>query len=141
MGMAMLGLGLWSGWLRLSKKMYQTRLFLYATTFMGPAGLIAILAGWMTTEIGRQPWVVYGVMRTAAGVSKHSVSTLAISLALFIIVYLFVFGLGVGYVLRLIKKGPVPHEGDLTADDDNNVGGIVQNMQPMRPMSIATEKA
>ncbi len=141
LGMAMLGLGLWSGWLRLRKKMYQKRLFLYATTFMGPAGLIAILAGWMTTEIGRQPWIVYGVMRTADGVSPHSVSTLAISLALFIVVYLFVFGLGVGYVLRLIRKGPVAHEGDLTVGDDSGVGGFGQIMQPMRPMSIATEKA
>ena len=140
LGMAMLGLGLWSGWLRLRKKMYQTRLFLYAATLMGPAGLIAILAGWMTTEIGRQPWIVYGVMRTVDGVSPHSVSTLAISLALFIVVYLFVFGLGVAYVLRLIRKGPVAHEGDLTVGNDAGGGGFGQTMQPMRPMSIATEK-
>ena len=132
LGMAMLGLGLWSGILRLNKNMYHSQLFLYAATLMGPAGLVAILAGWMTTEIGRQPWVVYGVMRTTDGVSHHNVTTLAISLALFIVVYLFVFGAGVGYVLRLVCKGPVVHEGDFPID-----GGPGHDKQPMRPMSLA----
>ena len=134
LGMAMLLLGLWSGLLRLRKKMYESRLFLYAATVMGPAGLIAILAGWMTTEIGRQPWVVYGVMRTSDAVSKHLASTLAISLALFIVVYVCVFGAGVGYVLRLVRKGPSTHEGDLPTD-----GGPGHDKQPMRPMSLAAD--
>ena len=134
LGMAMLGLGLWSGLLRLRNSMYQSRLFLNVSTLMGPAGLVAILAGWMTTEIGRQPWVVYGVMRTADAVSNHNVSTLAISLTLFIVIYLFVFGAGVGYVLRLLGKGPVTHVGDLSFD-----GGPGRDKQPMRPMSLADE--
>ena len=134
LGMAMLGLGLWSGVLRLRKKMYENRPFLYVATLMGPAGIVAILAGWMTTEIGRQPWVVYGVMRTAEGVSSHHVSTLAFSLALFIIVYFFVFGAGFAYILRLVRKGPVTHEGDLPIE-----GGPGEDKQPMRPISLATE--
>ena len=134
LGMAMLLLGLWSGLLRFRKKMYESRLFLYAVTVMGPAGLVAILAGWMTTEIGRQPWVVYGVMRTSDAVSKHLASTLAISLALFIVVYVCVFGAGVGYVLRLVRKGPSTHEGDIPTH-----GGPGHHQQPMRPMSLADD--
>ncbi|MGQ0442196.1 MAG: cytochrome ubiquinol oxidase subunit I [Methylophilaceae bacterium] len=134
LGILMVLLGLWSGYLRYRKQMYASRLFLHATTWMGASGLIAILAGWFTTEIGRQPWIVYGVMRTADAVSKHAASTLAISLALFIVVYLFVFGIGVAYVLRLVRKGPTAHEGDLI-----HYGGPGKNQQQMRPMSLAAD--
>ena len=134
LGMLMLLLGLYSAWLRYKKQLYTSRPFLHIATYMGPAGLLAILAGWMTTEIGRQPWVVYGVMRTVDGVSKHDISSLALSLALFIVVYLFVFGIGIAYVLRLVRKGPTPHEGDLPID-----GGPGHDKQQMRPMSLAEE--
>jgi cytochrome d ubiquinol oxidase subunit I len=73
-------------------------------------------------------------MRTADGVSKHDVSSLALSLGLFIVVYLFVFGVGVAYVLRLVRKGPIPHEGDLPTE-----GGPGQDKQQMRPMSLPEE--
>lgn len=134
LGVLMLLLGLYSAWLRYKKQLYTSRPFLHIATYMGPAGLLAILAGWMTTEIGRQPWVVYGVMRTADGVSKHELSSLAVSLGLFIVVYLFVFGLGFAYVLRLVRKGPTPHEGDLPIE-----GGPGQEKQQMRPMSLPEE--
>lgn len=134
LGMAMVLLGFWSGWLRYRKKIYTSRWFLQAATYMGPAGLLAILMGWFTTEIGRQPWIVYGVMRTENAVSKHPASTLAISLGMFVVVYLFVFGIGIAYVLRLVRKGPTPHEGDSTSE-----GGPGQNQQQMRPISLATE--
>ena len=134
LGMLMLLLGICSAWLRYRKQLYTSRPFLYFVTLMGPAGLIAILAGWLTTEIGRQPWVVYGVMRTADGVSKHALSTLALSLGLFVVVYVFVFGVGIAYVLRLVRKGPTPHEGDLPIE-----GGPGQDKQQMRPMSLASE--
>jgi cytochrome d ubiquinol oxidase subunit I len=98
---------------------------------MGPAGLVAILAGWITTEMGRQPWVVYGVMRTRDAVSQHDLGTLAVSLGLFVVVYLFVFGAGVAYVLRLVRKGPVPHEGDLTNQSEPGEG-----QQPMQPIFL-----
>jgi cytochrome d ubiquinol oxidase subunit I len=74
--------------------------------WMGPAGLLAVLAGWITTEVGRQPWIVYGVLRTADGASKIGAGPLALSLALFVVAYLFVFGVGIAYVLRLVRKGP-----------------------------------
>lgn len=134
LGMLMILLGFWSLYMRSRGKLYESTLFLRFATLMGPAGLIALLAGWITTEVGRQPWVVYGVMRTKDAVSQHDFSTLALSLGLFVVVYVFVFGVGVAYVLRLVHKGPQPHEGDLTND-----GGSGDDKQPMRPMSVADE--
>ena len=74
----------------------------------GPSGLIAMLAGWYVTEVGRQPWVVYGVMRTADAATPHGLGELTLTLALFVVVYLLVFGAGVSYMLRLIRMGPTP---------------------------------
>ncbi len=71
---------------------------------MGPSGLIAILAGWVTTEVGRQPWVVYGIQRTSEAVSAHGDLHMTISLLAFIAVYSSVFGVGYSYMLRLIRK-------------------------------------
>src|SRR3984957_7795255 len=73
---------------------------------MGPSGLIALLAGWITTEVGRQPWVVYGVLRTADAVSPLSSQQVGTSLLIFIIVYFLVFGTGIYYFLKLMAKGP-----------------------------------
>jgi cytochrome d ubiquinol oxidase subunit I len=106
LGLLMLLLGVWSLVLRIRRRLFQSRLFLRFAVAMGPTGLIAILAGWMTTEIGRQPWVVNGVMRTSEGVSNHSVLALTISLLIFIVVYFAVFGTGLGYILALVGKGP-----------------------------------
>lgn len=64
LGMLMILVGVWGTWLRYKKKLYQSNLFLRFTFLMAPSGLIAILAGWFTTEVGRQPWVVYGIQRT-----------------------------------------------------------------------------
>ena len=68
------------------------------------AGLIALVAGWVTTEMGRQPWVIYGLLRTRDAVSLHSTLQMAISLLVFIVVYCAVFGVGYYYIFRLIKK-------------------------------------
>ena len=76
---------------------------------MGPSGLIAILAGWYTTEIGRQPWVVYGVMRTRDAVSNHSALALSTTLIVIIVMYFAVFGTGISYMLKLVAKGPQEH--------------------------------
>jgi cytochrome d ubiquinol oxidase subunit I len=76
LGLLMLLLGVWSLWLRRRGRLFKSRLFLRFATLMGPTGLIAILAGWLTTEVGRQPWVVYGLLRTQDAVSNHSVLAL-----------------------------------------------------------------
>ena len=82
--------------------------FLRACTYAIPAGYIAVTAGWVTTEVGRQPWVVYNHMRTADAVTPNLTGTdVSISLAMYVIVYAFVFGAGVYYLVRLVRAGPV----------------------------------
>lgn len=106
LGLLMLGLAIWSLWLRYKQQLYTHRPFLKFATAMGPAGVIAILAGWVTTEIGRQPWVVYGLLRTADAVTPHPAGEIGLTLTLFVGIYLAVFGMGTVYVLRLVKAGP-----------------------------------
>jgi cytochrome d ubiquinol oxidase subunit I len=134
LGLLMIALGLFGLLQRARGRLYQSRALQYFALWMGPAGLAALLAGWYTTEIGRQPWVVYGLMRTRDAVSNHSVATLATSLALFVAVYLFVFGVGIWYLLRLVAKGPVIGESEQS-------GGPGQYKQPMRPLSAADDHA
>ena len=75
---------------------------------MGPAGFIAVLAGWVTTEVGRQPYTVYGLLRTADSVSPVAAPAVAGSLVAFIVIYTVVFGAGIFYLLRLMRRPPHP---------------------------------
>ncbi|KAB2892536.1 MAG: cytochrome ubiquinol oxidase subunit I, partial [Burkholderiaceae bacterium] len=109
LGMLMLLLGLSSAWLRWRGGLYRSLPFLRFAVWMGPSGLIAILAGWFTTEIGRQPWIVYGVMRTQDAVSNHSALVLGTSLVVFVVAYFMVFGIGTRYLLTLVALGPQVH--------------------------------
>ena len=133
LGTLMVALGLWSAWLRWRRNLFHQRLFLNFALWMGPSGLIAILAGWFTTEIGRQPWTVYGLMRTADSVSAHGATEVGVTLLLFILIYTAVFGTGIGYLLRLVRIGP--QTGESHKPDE---GGPGQERQPMRPLSIVT---
>ena len=130
LGMLMILLGVASLWMRYKKRLYDSRPFLWFTLLMGPSGLLAMLAGWFTTEIGRQPWVVYGVLRTRDAVSPHSALQMTFSLIAFIVVYASVFGIGYVYLIRLIKKGPVEGEGR-----EEIHGGPGQQHTPARPLS------
>jgi len=130
LGMLMVLLGVASLWMRYKKRLYDSRPFLWFTLLMGPSGLLAMLAGWFTTEIGRQPWVVYGVLRTRDAVSPHSALQMTFSLIAFIVVYASVFGIGYVYLIRLIKKGPVEGEGR-----EEIHGGPGQHHTPARPLS------
>jgi cytochrome d ubiquinol oxidase subunit I len=137
LGTLMLLLGVWSAWLRWRSRLYQSRLFLRFAVAMGPAGLIAILAGWYTTEIGRQPWVVYGVMRTKDAVSSHPASALTTTLIVFVVMYLAVFGTGVSYMLKLAAKGPAelgPSNGD-----HGRLERTPLDQRPSRPLSAASD--
>lgn len=134
LGMLMLLTGLWSLWLRKRGTLYQCRPFLYWAMFMGPSGLIAILAGWLTTEIGRQPWVVYGLLRTADASSNHSVVQMSLTLGLFVVVYFALFGTGFGYMMRLVRKGPKTNEGA-----EISHSGPSQQCTPARPLSATDD--
>ncbi|NNB43436.1 cytochrome ubiquinol oxidase subunit I [Pseudomonas chlororaphis] len=133
LGMLMILTGLLGLALRRNGALYRNRLFLRLVLFMGPTGLIAMLAGWITTEVGRQPWVVYGLQRTADAASNHSVSQLSISLALFVLIYFSVFTVGIAYMMKLVRKGPQPHH------DHPPQGGPGQDRTPRRPLSAVSE--
>jgi cytochrome d ubiquinol oxidase subunit I len=137
LGMLMIALALWGLWLRRSTRVYASRPFLRFALAISPAGLVALLAGWITTEVGRQPWVIYNVMRTADAVSPNrDASEVGFTLAVFVLVYFAVFGAGTAYGLRIIAKGPSTGEAD-----EPVIGGPGLPRQPGRPLSAATEGA
>ena len=123
-GMAMAGLGLWSLYQRWRGELFRGRLFLLAALCMGPSGFGAVLAGWVTTEAGRQPYTVYGLLRTADSVSPVDAAAIGFSLIAFILVYFSVFGAGLFYILRLMNKAPEAHEPDLAQDGPMRAAGI-----------------
>ncbi|GAB4141941.1 MAG: cytochrome ubiquinol oxidase subunit I [Sphingomonadales bacterium] len=92
--------------LRLRGQLFATPWFHRLTLWMGPSGFIAILAGWITTEVGRQPWLVHGLMRTADGRSPIAAPAVGGSLLAFVLVYFAVFGAGLYYLLRLMRQPP-----------------------------------
>lgn len=99
--------GLWLAWRR---RLFTSGWYQKFCLLMAPSGFIAVLAGWYTAEIGRQPFVVYGLMRTADGASALAGPSVAFTLGLFVVVYGIVFGAGLYYILRLIRTGPeTPH--------------------------------
>lgn len=110
LGMLMLGLGMWSLWARWRNCLYDNRVLHTAAVAMGPSGFIAVLAGWYTTEVGRQPYTVYGLLRTSESLSPVDAPAVGASLIAFIIVYFIVFGAGVFYLLRLMRRTPVLDE-------------------------------
>lgn len=105
-GTLMILTGLIGAVLYFKKRLYDTKFFQCWCMAMMPSGFIAVLAGWFVTEIGRQPYTVYGVVRTAESVSPVVGEYVALSLLAFIIVYTVVFGAGSFYILKLIGKGP-----------------------------------
>jgi cytochrome d ubiquinol oxidase subunit I len=105
-GMLMIATGVIAIVLYFKKRLFDTRWFQYWCMALTPAGFIAVLAGWFVTEVGRQPWIVQGLMRTQDATAPVIGTSIAISLAAFIIVYVFVFGAGSYYILSLIGKGP-----------------------------------
>jgi cytochrome d ubiquinol oxidase subunit I len=106
LGMLMIATGVIAIVLYFRKRLFDTRWFQYWCMALTPAGFVSVLAGWFVTEVGRQPWIVHGLMRTQEATSPVIGTSIAISLAAFIIVYVFVFGAGSYYILRLIGKGP-----------------------------------
>jgi cytochrome d ubiquinol oxidase subunit I len=115
-GFLMLGLGVLSAFLRWRGKLYETRPFLWYTMAMGPSGFVAVLAGWVTTEVGRQPFTVYGLLRTTESASPLAVPAVASSLIAFVIVYFIVFLAGIVYIFRLMAQPP--HHGEQGPRED-----------------------
>jgi cytochrome d ubiquinol oxidase subunit I len=114
--------------MRRGGRVYRSAGFLRLCMWVAPIGFIAVIAGWTTTEVGRQPWTVYGLLRTADSVSPSLTgSDVAISLALYIIVYLIMFPMGIAFMVGLVRRGP----GDQAEPDS------VKSGRPARPFENA----
>jgi cytochrome d ubiquinol oxidase subunit I len=107
-GLVMLGLAWLGTYLSFKRRLERNRLLLWLTFLSFPLPFVAIITGWFTAEVGRQPWVVYGVLRTADAMTPFLTTRAAtISLVIFCAVYAFIFLFGTFYIYRLIRTGPV----------------------------------
>src|SRR4051794_7391759 len=113
LGFLMLGLGVFSLLARFRGTLYDWRPLHRFALAMGPAGFVAVIAGWVTTEGGRQPFTVYGLLRTAESASPLAAPAVATSLVAFVLVYFAVFGMGTWYLLKLMSSAPHPDESDV----------------------------
>jgi cytochrome d ubiquinol oxidase subunit I len=109
-GLAILGLGVCSLIARARGRLYDWRLLHWSAVIMGPAGFVAVIAGWVTTEVGRQPYTVYGQLLTAQSHSPLAAPAVAASLVVFAVVYFSVFGAGTAYLLRMMARAPTSRE-------------------------------
>jgi cytochrome bd ubiquinol oxidase subunit I len=135
-GAAMLALAVGGLMLLRRERFAQARWYLHAWRLMLPSGFVAVLAGWFTAEIGRQPWVVYGLMRTADAHSGVAAASVLTSLVAFAVVYAIVFGAGLWFIVQLVKKGPAAVEppqtegGEKTAKRPLSVPEPVEDPRP-----------
>jgi cytochrome d ubiquinol oxidase subunit I len=128
-GLLMIAIGIYGAYLWLRGRLFERGWYQWAVSYSWPLGFIAILAGWWVTETGRQPYLVYGVLRTADAVSPVSFWPVLTSLVLFVIVYTVVFSMGTLLINKLIEKGP---EGAAVEEEE----GV-----PSRPLSAAEDGA
>jgi cytochrome d ubiquinol oxidase subunit I len=106
LGLLMIALGVWGAWLWWRGRLEANRWFLRACVAMSPAGFLAVLAGWITAEVGRQPYVAYGLLRTSEAVSPVGAGSVSTSLMAFMVVYAIVFSAGALFIFRLLHEGP-----------------------------------
>lgn len=109
MGLLIVALGVASLFLRWRGGLFECRWLLRSAVFLAPAGFVAMICGWIVTEVGRQPFTIYGLMRTAQSHSQQPLSFVAGSTFAIVLVYLLVFGLGLFYLLRAISRLPASH--------------------------------
>jgi cytochrome bd ubiquinol oxidase subunit I len=125
-GLLMLALIIASWWLRWQGRLFDERWFLWCCVLAAPLGFFAVLAGWATTEVGRQPWTVYGLLRTADSVSPSLTGVdVILSLAGYAVVYLIMFSAGLALMARIVGNGPA--ESVLEEDE-------VESGRPMHPV-------
>ncbi len=121
--------------LRFTGRLYQATWFHRLMVACMPAGFVAILAGWFTTEIGRQPWVVYGLVRTADGVTPSLTGGAVLaSLITFVVVYTIIYGAGTYYLIRLLTIGP-----SMPREEEEPPPPLPESQRPKRPLSLPGE--
>ncbi len=137
-GVGMAGLGLWSLLARARRSLYDWPWLHRFAVLMGPTGLVAVIAGWVTTESGRQPFTVFHLLRTAHSVSPLAAPAVAVSLLAFVVVYFVVFGTGIWFILRLMGHSPHPGERGPSQDETTRTAGITPLPQ-VAPSAIPAE--
>jgi cytochrome d ubiquinol oxidase subunit I len=120
--------GLAGLWLWYRGRLFDARWYLRLAAHAWWLGFVAVIAGWIVTESGRQPWVAYGILRTGDAISPVPGASVAATLALFVLVYGIVFAMGIYYINRLIARGP---EGRAAEPPEKGT--------PTRPLSSAAE--
>ena len=145
LGFLMLTLGLLSVFAFFKGWLYHWRPLHRFALCMGPAGFVAVIAGWVTTEVGRQPFTVYGLLRTAESVAPLEAPAVAASLLMFVLVYFVVFSAGVLYILKLMSHPPVVGEAGPEGDQNRpeRAAGITPApaLSPVRTMPSGSAEA
>lgn len=138
-GMLMLAVVAFSWLLRWRGRLYETLWFQQICIGCIPLGFIAVLAGWVTTEVGRQPWIVYGLLRTRDAVSPSITGAdVALSMLVYLGAYILIYGLGLLFMIRLIKAGPAA----VGSGGNTPIASLVSSQaRPARPISAATEES
>lgn len=121
LGFMMAALGIWGAYVWWRGNLNEATWLQRASLIMGPSGFVAVIAGWTTTEVGRQPYTVYGELLTVDSVSPIAAPAVAASLIAFIVVYFFVFGAGTFYIMRLMNKPPKTDEDNMAEGSDGPV--------------------
>jgi len=118
--------------LKLRRRLWDSVWFLRLCQLVAPLGFVAVIAGWTTTEVGRQPWTVYGLLRTADSVSPSLTGPeVALSLAFYMVVYLIMFPTGIAFMAGLVRRGP----------QQNAPAEPVESGRPNRPFENAARAA
>jgi cytochrome d ubiquinol oxidase subunit I len=114
--------------LRWRERLWDSVWFLRLCQAAAPLGFLAVIAGWITTEVGRQPWTVYGLLRTADSVSPSlTASDVALSLALYVVVYVIMFPAGVAFMAGIVREGP----------REQDAADTIESGRPNRPFEDA----
>jgi cytochrome d ubiquinol oxidase subunit I len=129
-GVIMIAFGLVGAWLWWRQTLFDARWYLQLAAHSWWLGFVAVVSGWIVTESGRQPWVAYGILRTADAVSPVPGASMATTLALFVLVYGVVFTMGIYYINRLIALGP---QGRAAEPPESGT--------PVRPLSAVIDAA
>ncbi|MCG5540802.1 MULTISPECIES: cytochrome ubiquinol oxidase subunit I [unclassified Halorhodospira] len=125
-GVLMLLVVLWGAWLRMRGRLFESRPFLRTLQLMIPLPFVAVLTGWFVTEIGRQPWLIYGQMTLAEGVTPSLTGWMALlTLVGYVVVYAVIFTAGLYYITRIVRSGP------------EGVGSVEEPAHAKRPFSAA----
>jgi cytochrome d ubiquinol oxidase subunit I len=125
-------------WLRWKRRLFTTPWFLRVLVIMTPSGIVATLGGWYLAETGRQPWVIFGLLRTADAVSPVPAKTLLATLIAFIGIYAFFMAAFLFFVLRIIRKGP-----DEVSDHAEASGSLKNAFRPQimgKPLAASEDK-